>query len=236
MKVAVLIDAENISAVLDEQIRRLVASIGEPMIYRLFGCFSQGRLVEWVGRARLFGYEIAPQPTSMPKRGSSDIALTIHAMDILHQGIADAICIVSTDRDFVPLARRIRAGGHKAIGIGTEMSSAPWREACTQFHVVKDRQLEPDAYARSPGVTDSARVALVRLVHELLAGSEDGTLVPGQLASEVQKRLPGIYDLIGGEGRFLRNLETLGIAVGVGSGNGKRLKAVPLVLHAVKKA
>ena len=42
-------------------------------------------------------------------KNGADIALAVDAMDLVHGRWVDAFCIVSNDRDFVPLGLRLRA-------------------------------------------------------------------------------------------------------------------------------
>jgi uncharacterized LabA/DUF88 family protein len=53
-------------------------------------------------------------------KNSTDSALIIDAMDLLHQGIIECFCLVSSDSDFTRLATRIRESGCFVIGIGRE--------------------------------------------------------------------------------------------------------------------
>ncbi len=51
-------------------------------------------------------------------KNASDIALVIDAMDLLHSGRFDGLCLVSSDSDFTRLAARIREQGIDVFGFG----------------------------------------------------------------------------------------------------------------------
>ena len=53
-------------------------------------------------------------------KNSSDIALVIDAMDILHTGRFDGFVLVSSDSDFTRLASRIREQGMDVFGMGEQ--------------------------------------------------------------------------------------------------------------------
>ena len=50
-----------------------------------------------------------------PGRNATDIALAIDAIDLLHERAIDTFCIVSNDRDYEPLAARLRKSGRRAV-------------------------------------------------------------------------------------------------------------------------
>ncbi|MDG4945112.1 NYN domain-containing protein [Weeksellaceae bacterium KMM 9713] len=66
-------------------------------------------------------------------KNSTDIALIIDAMDILHSKKVDGFCIVSSDSDFTGLANRIREDGLTVIGIGKKQTPKSFINACEIF-------------------------------------------------------------------------------------------------------
>ncbi len=54
-------------------------------------------------------------------------------MDLLHQGVADCFCLVSSDSDYTRLATRIRELGSFVIGIGKKTTPQPFVAACDVF-------------------------------------------------------------------------------------------------------
>lgn len=53
-------------------------------------------------------------------KNSTDSALIIDAMDLLHSGTAGGFCIVSSDSDYTRLATRVREQGLSVMGVGRE--------------------------------------------------------------------------------------------------------------------
>ena len=118
---ALLIDAENLSAEYAPQILSWARSRGPLIVVRLFGDYLEGRLADWCSFAREHGLEIAFQPSGGARKNSTDIALTIQAMDLLHEGVVSAFCLASSDRDFLPLAARIRRAGKSVYVVGRNL-------------------------------------------------------------------------------------------------------------------
>ena len=107
MKIAVLIDAENIShkyhTILQE-----ASSLGNVIYKRIYGNWMSTQLGPW--KKELLDHAIQPiqQFSNTTGKNSSDSALIIDAMDLLYQNDLDAFCIVSSDSDFTRLATRLR--------------------------------------------------------------------------------------------------------------------------------
>lgn len=133
-RLAVLIDADNISANLVGEIFKKAHSIGTPIARRAYGmvnCFNSSG-----GRARAqreFGVVARPQVSNVSKKNVADIALVIDAMEFLYTNPCEGICIVSCDSDFSALASKIREGGKAAYGMGGPKTPASFRNACTKF-------------------------------------------------------------------------------------------------------
>lgn len=108
-RLAVLIDADNISAGCAPDIFAHVSRIGLPIVRRVYG--KPSVIASWIEATQSELYECRPQASVATAKNGTDIALAIDAMDIFHAGVAGTFCIVSNDRDFVPLAIRLRASG-----------------------------------------------------------------------------------------------------------------------------
>jgi uncharacterized LabA/DUF88 family protein len=71
-------------------------------------------------------------------KNSTDSALIIDAMDLLHGGTVDGFCLVSSDSDFTRLAARVREQGLMAYGFGQRKTPKPFVAACTKFVYVEN--------------------------------------------------------------------------------------------------
>jgi Zn-finger nucleic acid-binding protein len=133
-RLAVLIDADNISAALAGDIFKKVYAIGMPIARRAYGmvnCFASDG--GWAKAQREYGVVARPQVSNVSGKNVADIALVIDAMEFLYRNPCEGICIVSNDSDFSALAAKIREGGKSAYGLGGAKTPASFRNACTEF-------------------------------------------------------------------------------------------------------
>jgi len=119
--IAVLIDADNVSAKLATTILDWCRTKEPALAVRIFGDFASNKNSEWCNIARHHGYALVFQPNGGTGKNSTDIALTIQAMDLLQDGVVTAFCLASNDRDFVPLATRLRLAGRKVFAVGARL-------------------------------------------------------------------------------------------------------------------
>lgn len=131
-QVALLIDGENIAARYFAEVARHCLSLGNICSSQVFADFSGGRQTGWLDVCREFGVKPEFQ-LSRKGKNSVDIAMTIAAMDLLASGAVDAICLVSSDRDFIPLAQRIRRSGLVVVGLDLPLPTGAWPSAATTF-------------------------------------------------------------------------------------------------------
>ncbi|MCA0872627.1 NYN domain-containing protein [Seohaeicola saemankumensis] len=143
---AVLIDADNISAKYAEAIFEEIASFGEASIRRIYGDFSGGGPQGW-NKTLLASLAIVPhqQFANTTGKNASDIALVIDAMDILHSGRFDGFVLISSDSDFTRLASRIREQGVDVFGMGMRKTPAAFVKACKRFIYVENLLDQPAA-------------------------------------------------------------------------------------------
>ena len=137
-RLAVLIDADNTAPKWAEAIFEEIATLGEASVRRIYGDFSGPHLRSW--EKKLAGLAVIPHQQFAYTRGknSSDIALVIDAMDLMHTGRFDGFVLVSSDSDFARLASRLREQGLQAFGIGRTNTPEAFRKACKRFIFVEN--------------------------------------------------------------------------------------------------
>ncbi|UWQ29544.1 MULTISPECIES: NYN domain-containing protein [unclassified Leisingera] len=154
---AVLIDADNISAKFAEAMFEEIASFGEASIRRIYGDFAGGSPQGW-NKEKLAALAIVPhqQFANTTGKNASDIALVIDAMDILHSGRFDGFVLISSDSDFTRLASRIREQGVDVFGMGMRKTPAAFVQACKRFIYVENLLEEPGKPKPKPKKEDGA--------------------------------------------------------------------------------
>lgn len=133
LRLAVLIDADNVPYSNIKEMLEEVAKNGTPTIKRIYADWTKPTLAGW--KNVLLQNAITPiqQYSYTVGKNSSDSALIIDAMDILYSGKVDGFCIVSSDSDFTRLATRLREASMKVIGIGEKKTPRPFITACDKF-------------------------------------------------------------------------------------------------------
>jgi Fe-S-cluster formation regulator IscX/YfhJ len=133
LRLAVLIDADNIPYSNVKGMMEEIAKYGTPTFKRIYGDWTKPTLSGW--KTVLLENAITPiqQYSYTTGKNSSDSAMIIDAMDILYSGRADGFCIVSSDSDFTRLATRLREAGMQVIGIGQKKTPHPFIVACDKF-------------------------------------------------------------------------------------------------------
>lgn len=133
LRLAVLIDADNIPYSNVRGMLEEIAKYGTPTFKRIYGDWTRPTISGW--KSVLLENAITPiQQYGYTKgKNSTDSALIIDAMDILYSGKVDGFCIVSSDSDFTRLATRLREAGMRVIGIGERKTPHPFIVACDKF-------------------------------------------------------------------------------------------------------
>jgi uncharacterized LabA/DUF88 family protein len=165
LRLAVLIDADNIPYSNIKGMLEEIAKYGTPTFKRIYGDWTKPTLSGW--KTVLLENAITPiQQYSYTKgKNSSDSALIIDAMDILYTGGVDGFCIVSSDSDFTRLATRLREAGKKVFGMGEKKTPFPFIASCNKFIYIEILQKE---VKHSTEIKESKEVSVSRSVKKQL--------------------------------------------------------------------
>ena len=133
LKLAVLIDADNVPYSNVKGMMEEIAKYGTPTTKRIYADWTKPNANGW--KSVLLEHAITPiqQYSYTVGKNSSDSALIIDAMDLLYSDKLDGFCIVSSDSDFTRLAIRLRESGMKVIGIGEKKTPNSFIVACDRF-------------------------------------------------------------------------------------------------------
>jgi uncharacterized LabA/DUF88 family protein len=133
LKLAVLIDADNVPYSNVKGMMEEIAKYGTPTTKRIYADWTKPNANGW--KSVLLEHAITPiqQYSYTVGKNSSDSAMIIDAMDLLYSDKVDGFCIVSSDSDFTRLAIRLRESGMKVIGIGEKKTPNSFIVACDRF-------------------------------------------------------------------------------------------------------
>jgi hypothetical protein len=209
LRLAVLIDADNIPYSNVKGMLEEIAKYGTPTFKRIYGDWTKPTVAGW--KSVLLENAITPvqQYSYTQGKNATDSAMIIDAMDILYSGKIDGFCLVSSDSDFTRLATRLREAGMKVIGIGERKTPKPFIVACDKFiyieiinsstssqetMVVKKRRGQP---VRSKRKTEETEQQIqIRKVKSLIASSitdladENGWAYLGDVGNLILKKQP----------------------------------------------
>ena len=114
-RVALLIDADNLSAdVIEQAIEHLLKQFNAIHFRRAY-CSPQ-KVIEHMDLFRR--HSIRPMVNVPTGKNSTDIALAVDAIDLALSERPDVVVIASSDSDYAPLAQRLREKGCRVLGIG----------------------------------------------------------------------------------------------------------------------
>ena len=130
---AVLFDADNAQASAIAEILGEVARYGTATVKRAYGDWTTPNLNGWKDVLHVHAVQPIQQFRYTTGKNATDSALIIDAMDLLHGGKIDGVCLVSSDSDFTRLATRMREAGLAVYGFGEKKTPKPFVAACDKF-------------------------------------------------------------------------------------------------------
>jgi hypothetical protein len=132
-KVAILIDGDNAQANLLPQMLVEAGKYGLVTVRRIYGDWTTSSMNQWKDVLNFHAVQPVQQFRYTVGKNATDSAMIIDAMDLLHSGVVDGFCLVSSDSDYTRLATRIREAGTFVMGIGEKKTPKPFVNACDVF-------------------------------------------------------------------------------------------------------
>lgn len=132
-KIAMLIDGDNAQAGLLPQMLVEAGRYGQVTVRRIYGDWTTNSMNSWKDVLNFHAFQPIQQFRYTIGKNATDSAMIIDAMDILHSGVVDGFCLVSSDSDYTRLATRIRETGIFVMGIGEKKTPKAFVNACDVF-------------------------------------------------------------------------------------------------------
>jgi len=221
LRLAVLIDADNVPHRLINGILQEIAKYGVPTFKRIYADWTKPHVAGW--KAVLLDHAITPvqQYSYTTGKNSSDSALIIDAMDILYTGRVDGFCVVSSDSDFTKLATRLREAGMKVFGMGEQKTPSAFRAACDKFIYIEileppetgTKQIKLSDLRKKEKVISKTDKNLVNLVTSSIndIADENGWAFLGDLGNMLLKKRPDFDPRNYGFEKLLQLIRSLGL-------------------------
>jgi len=200
IKLAVLIDGDNIPSAYVKEMMEEIAKYGNPTIKRIYGDWTKPSLSKW--KNLLLENAITPiqQYGYTTGKNATDSAMIIDAMDILYSQKVDGFCLVSSDSDFTRLATRLREAGMLVYGLGEKKTPSPFIVACDKFIYIEILKYESDEsdpeYAekeiKEKQKFDEITSRQIRLISSTISdlADDDGWAFLGDVGNLLQKKQP----------------------------------------------
>ena len=132
-KIAVLIDGDNAQSSILPQMLVEAGRHGQVTVRRIYGDWTTSNMNSWKETLNFHAFQPIQQFRYTVGKNVTDSAMIIDAMDILHSGVVDGFCLVSSDSDYTRLATRIREAGIFVMGIGEKKTPKAFVNACDLF-------------------------------------------------------------------------------------------------------
>jgi uncharacterized LabA/DUF88 family protein len=196
VRLAVLIDGDNIPSAYVKEMMEEIAKYGNPTIKRIYGDWTKPHLTKW--KNVLLENAVTPiqQYGYTQGKNATDSAMIIDAMDILYSQKVDGFCLVSSDSDFTRLATRLREAGMNVIGIGEKKTPDPFIVACDRFIYIEILKNEAKESSKEKETKKSDYDKITNKVIKLIASTisdvadDDGWAFLGDVGSLLQKKQP----------------------------------------------
>jgi uncharacterized protein (TIGR00288 family) len=202
LRLAVLIDAENVPYKNIKGMLEEISKYGMPTIKRIYGDWTKSNISGW--KNILLENAITPiqQYSYTTGKNSSDSAMIIDAMDILYSKQVDGFCIISSDSDFTRLVTRLRESGKKVIGIGERKTPTPFIVACDKFiyiEILNEVNDEDKAISNNENSQKKQSKTIARIDPEIInllyvtvndVADEDGWAFLADVGNLMQKKRP----------------------------------------------
>ncbi|HEV8361339.1 MAG TPA: NYN domain-containing protein [Candidatus Thermoplasmatota archaeon] len=206
--VALLVDLENVAGIDLQLIFQTAASEGRVVVRRAYGNAELIRKFKAELQDLAFDSQ-ALFSTTRDGKNSADIFLTIDAMDLLHQHVVHTFVLATADTDFARLARRLREGGKRVVGVGTEHAGSALVQSCDRFETPSPPKPAARRTHRAGNERDEKIADTVMTAFESAVG-EDGSVGGSKLLQAMQRLDPGFdYKRLGFSsfGAFLKSLD-----------------------------
>ena len=149
-KIAILIDGDNAQANLLPQMLVEAGKYGLVTVRRIYGDWTTSSMNQWKDILNFYAVQPVQQFRYTIGKNATDSAMIIDAMDLLHSGVVDGFCLVSSDSDYTRLSTRIREAGTFVMGIGEKKTPKPFVNACDVFVYTSNLVTEQKTHRSSP--------------------------------------------------------------------------------------
>lgn len=194
-RVAVFIDAENISAKYADKLLQEAANYGDVIVRRVFADWSSSNVAAWKETVNKHSLIAEQQFSAVKGKNSSDISLIINVLVVLFEKDIDVFCLASSDSDFTRLVQELREREKIVVGLGLKQTTQSFVNAFSEFIYLdnSDEKEVKNAVNRLKGekssevnLDSSRRAALKEIIDKLI--EDDGWALYARIATEMKNK------------------------------------------------
>lgn len=156
--IVLLIDADNTQLSKLEDVIQEISKLGRIVVKRAYANWRKDNLKNWEGELKRLAIKAEQQFDYVTGKNTTDIALVIDAMKLLHKGLYDCFAIVSSDSDYTPLAISLHESGVYVIGVGEKKTPEPFINSCDEFILLENIGKKPIKKTAKSNKQDNAPV------------------------------------------------------------------------------
>ena len=156
-KIALLVDGDNAQSKMMDLVLEEASKYGKVTIRRVYGDWTTQHMNHWKSILNEMAFNPIQKFSYTTGKNSTDSALIIDAMDILHARLVEGFCIVSSDSDYTGLAKRMRESGIFVMGIGEQKTPNAFVKSCEIFTYVENLEPKADKPERSEKVASTKK-------------------------------------------------------------------------------
>jgi len=195
-RIAILIDGDNAQASLIEQIVVESSRYGNATIRRIYGDWTSSSMKSWKDTLNSYAFQPFQQFSYSVGKNSTDSAMIIDAMDILHDNQTDGFCLVSSDSDYTRLATRLRESGKLVVGIGKNSTPRAFVSACDVFIYtenleMRERQKRQAAARQQMSKEEQRLIDNIEDAIEMAGTDDDGWARLSEVGTALRRIDPG---------------------------------------------
>jgi uncharacterized LabA/DUF88 family protein len=184
-KIALLVDGDNAQPKLLRLSLEEASKYGKVTIRRIYGDWTTPKMNGWKELLNELAFSPIQKFSYTTGKNSTDSALIIDAMDILHDSLVDGFCIVSSDSDYTGLAKRIREDGIFVMGIGAKKTPVAFVKSCEIFTycenidksineiIIKTKDKKPEKNIHPKDDKPSVNIGIIDKAFEMSVGENE---------------------------------------------------------------
>lgn len=138
MRIALLIDCDNVSSHAVEGVLAELAKHGTVNVRHAHGNWNSSQLNGWVEKLHPNAIRPLQQFPYTSGKNATDASMIIDAMDLLYSKNVDGFALMTSDSDFTPLVMRLLESGFPVYGFGAKKTPSAFVHACSQFIYIEN--------------------------------------------------------------------------------------------------